>query len=157
MERQITSKFEVPAASFPSISVFVITTWVVLYDRIIIPLASKARGKIVCLNLKQRMGINILLSTFYYRLSPWQHWRSLRVVGGKLQQERIFKRSWSLIEHFSNMVITAFYPEWISWGFQCYRTEWVLLRWAAKNLGQCSLYAATVRIIRRKPGIRFYS
>ncbi|KAJ6758440.1 OLIGOPEPTIDE TRANSPORTER-RELATED [Salix koriyanagi] len=63
MERHITSKFEVPAASFPSISVLVITTWVVLYDRIIIPLASKARGKIVCLNLKQRMGIGILLST----------------------------------------------------------------------------------------------
>ena len=52
MERQITSKFEVPAASFPSISVFVIITWVVLYDRIIIPLASEARGKIICLNLK---------------------------------------------------------------------------------------------------------
>uniref|UniRef100_A0A6N2NF67 Uncharacterized protein n=2 Tax=Salix viminalis TaxID=40686 RepID=A0A6N2NF67_SALVM len=63
MERHITSKFEVPAASFPSILVLVITTWVVLYDRIIIPLASKARGKIVCLNLKQRMGIGILLST----------------------------------------------------------------------------------------------
>jgi len=63
MNRHITSKFEVPAASFPSIVVLVITTWVVLYDRIIIPLVSKVRGKIVCLNLKQRMGIGILLST----------------------------------------------------------------------------------------------
>ncbi|KAJ6856589.1 hypothetical protein NC651_038287 [Populus alba x Populus x berolinensis] len=63
MNRHITSKFEVPAASFPSIVVLVITTWVVLYDRIIIPLVSKVKGKIVCLNLKQRMGIGILLST----------------------------------------------------------------------------------------------
>jgi peptide/histidine transporter 3/4 len=63
MNRHITSKFEVPAASFPSIVVLVITTWVVLYDRIIIPLVSKVSGKIVCLNLKQRMGIGILLST----------------------------------------------------------------------------------------------
>ena len=63
MNRHITSKFEVPAASFPSIVVLVITTWVVLYDRVIIPLVSKVKGKIVCLNLKQRMGIGILLST----------------------------------------------------------------------------------------------
>ncbi|KAF9662243.1 hypothetical protein SADUNF_Sadunf18G0032900 [Salix dunnii] len=63
MERHITSKFEVPAASFPSIAVLVITTWVVLYDRIIIPIASKAKGKIIGLSLKQRMGIGVLLST----------------------------------------------------------------------------------------------
>ncbi|CAK7353256.1 unnamed protein product [Dovyalis caffra] len=63
MDRHITSNFEIPAGSFPSIVVLVITTWVALYDRVIIPFASKVKGKLVRLKLKQRMGFGILLST----------------------------------------------------------------------------------------------
>ncbi|XP_011026626.1 PREDICTED: protein NRT1/ PTR FAMILY 1.2-like [Populus euphratica] len=63
MDRHITSKFEIPAATFLSFAVLVIVLWVALYDRIIIPFVSKIKGHPVRLGLKKRMGIGILLST----------------------------------------------------------------------------------------------
>ena len=60
MDRHITSKFQIPAASlgvFMSISLIIC---VALYDRIIIPLASKLKGKPVRLSLKQRMATVVL-------------------------------------------------------------------------------------------------
>ncbi|CAK7353254.1 unnamed protein product [Dovyalis caffra] len=63
MDRHITSKFEIPAATFSSIMFLVITIWIALYDRVIIPLASKIKGKPVRLSMKQRIGIGILFST----------------------------------------------------------------------------------------------
>ncbi|KAJ9168308.1 hypothetical protein P3X46_019851 [Hevea brasiliensis] len=63
MDRHITSKFEVPAGSFGVFMVISIFLWISLYDRVIIPLASKLKGKPVCFSLKQRMGIGILLSS----------------------------------------------------------------------------------------------
>ncbi|KAF2304446.1 hypothetical protein GH714_031563 [Hevea brasiliensis] len=63
MDRHITSKFEVPAGSFGVFMVISIFLWISLYDRVIIPLASKLKGKPVRFSLKQRMGIGILLSS----------------------------------------------------------------------------------------------
>ena len=57
MDRHITSKFEIPAATFLSITVLVMVLWVALYDRIIIPLVSKIKGQPVRLGLRKRMGI----------------------------------------------------------------------------------------------------
>ncbi|GMI80604.1 nitrate transporter 1.12 [Hibiscus trionum] len=62
MDRHITPDFEIPAGSF---GVFVSVTFVVaiaLYDRIVLPLASRIRGKSVRLSLKQRMGIGLVWS-----------------------------------------------------------------------------------------------
>ncbi|XP_057958620.1 protein NRT1/ PTR FAMILY 1.2-like [Malania oleifera] len=62
MDRCITSKFEIPAGSFGVFTVVAIVIWLPLYDRIILPLASKIMGKPVCLSARKRMGIGLLLS-----------------------------------------------------------------------------------------------
>ncbi|KAJ1388765.1 PTR2 family proton/oligopeptide symporter, conserved site [Sesbania bispinosa] len=59
MNRHITSHFEVPPGSFPVIVVLTIFIWVALYDRVIIPLASKLRGRPVRISAKRRMGIGL--------------------------------------------------------------------------------------------------
>ncbi|KAJ6758447.1 PROTEIN NRT1/ PTR FAMILY 1.3 [Salix koriyanagi] len=63
MDRHITSKFQVPAASFTAFQLFSSVIWIALYDRVAIPLASKIRGKPTRLSLKQRIGIGILSSS----------------------------------------------------------------------------------------------
>ncbi|MED6140100.1 hypothetical protein PIB30_089929 [Stylosanthes scabra] len=59
MNRHITSRFQIPAGSFAvfiMISVFIAAG---VYDRVIIPLASKLRGKPVRISAKNRMGIGL--------------------------------------------------------------------------------------------------
>ncbi|CAK7353260.1 unnamed protein product [Dovyalis caffra] len=63
MDRHITSKFQVPAASFTAFQLFSSVVWIALYDRVVVPLASKIRGKPTRLSLKQRIGIGILSSS----------------------------------------------------------------------------------------------
>nr|XP_034917642.1 protein NRT1/ PTR FAMILY 1.2-like [Populus alba] len=60
MNRHITSKFEIPAGSFYAFMLLSLTTWIALYDRVIIPLASKITGKPTRLGLKQKIGNGIL-------------------------------------------------------------------------------------------------
>jgi len=62
LDRHITSNFEVPAGSFGVIMVGTIFIWIVLYDRVLIPLASKLRGKPVRISPKIRMGIGLFLN-----------------------------------------------------------------------------------------------
>ncbi|XP_019196753.1 PREDICTED: protein NRT1/ PTR FAMILY 1.2 [Ipomoea nil] len=62
MNRHVTKSFQIPAGSFGLFTISALTIWVVLYDRVILPLASKVRGKPVCLSPKSRMGIGIFLS-----------------------------------------------------------------------------------------------
>ncbi|XP_044486740.1 protein NRT1/ PTR FAMILY 1.2-like [Mangifera indica] len=62
MDRHITSSFQIPAGSFGMFTVITLAIWVVLYDRAILPLASKIKGKPVRLGVKLRMGIGLLLS-----------------------------------------------------------------------------------------------
>ena len=62
MNRHITSIFEIPAASFGLFSFIALIVWVVLYYRVIVPLASKIKGKPMWLGAKQRMGIGVFLS-----------------------------------------------------------------------------------------------
>ncbi|GLT32688.1 hypothetical protein SLA2020_073350 [Shorea laevis] len=63
MDRHISKSFEIPAASFGS-SGFMLTMviWIILYDRVILPLASKIKHKPVRLDVKLRMGIGLFLS-----------------------------------------------------------------------------------------------
>lgn len=60
MDRHITSNFQVPAGSFATFTMIFITIWVPLYDRLLIPLASKIAGKPVRLNVKLKMGVGIV-------------------------------------------------------------------------------------------------
>ncbi|CAH9135718.1 unnamed protein product [Cuscuta epithymum] len=62
MDRHVTKSFQIPAGSFGMFTVIALTVWVVLYDRAILPLASKVRGKPVRLSTKTRMGTGIFLS-----------------------------------------------------------------------------------------------
>ncbi|KAL0010393.1 hypothetical protein SO802_005501 [Lithocarpus litseifolius] len=62
MNRHITSSFEIPAASFGLFSIIALIVWVALYYLVIVPLASKIKGKAMWLGAKQRMGIGVFLS-----------------------------------------------------------------------------------------------
>lgn len=62
LNRHITPHFEFPAGSFAVVLVLTIFIWVALYDRVIIPLASKLRGKPVRISAKTRMGIGLVFS-----------------------------------------------------------------------------------------------
>lgn len=62
MNRHVTKSFQIPAGSFGMFTIIALTIWVVLYDRVVLPLASKIRGKQVRLSTKSRMGIGIFLS-----------------------------------------------------------------------------------------------
>ncbi|KAL2928426.1 Protein NRT1/ PTR FAMILY 1.2, partial [Bienertia sinuspersici] len=59
MDRHLGSKFEIPAASFGTFTIIVIVLWIPIYDRVLLPLASKISGKPVHLGVKVRMGIGL--------------------------------------------------------------------------------------------------
>ncbi|XVF26782.1 hypothetical protein REPUB_Repub14bG0048200 [Reevesia pubescens] len=62
MNRQVFEGFQISAAS---LTVFVYVTavaWVVLYERLVIPLASKIKGKQVYISINSRMGIGLFFS-----------------------------------------------------------------------------------------------
>ncbi|XP_024980332.1 protein NRT1/ PTR FAMILY 1.2-like [Cynara cardunculus var. scolymus] len=64
MDRHLgTSSFQIPAASFAFFTIATLAIWVVLYDSLIIPSASKLVGKPVHLGVKLRMGIGLVIST----------------------------------------------------------------------------------------------
>ncbi|KAI3454083.1 hypothetical protein Pfo_010746 [Paulownia fortunei] len=62
MDRRITSSFLIPAASFNTFTVISVILWVVLYDRIFLPLASRVMGRPVHISTRRRMGSGIFLS-----------------------------------------------------------------------------------------------
>ncbi|XP_022996588.1 protein NRT1/ PTR FAMILY 1.2-like [Cucurbita maxima] len=64
MDRHLTPTFEIPAGSFGAVFVVSLILWIMLYDRLILPLVSSCRGKPTRLSGKTRMGIGILLCTF---------------------------------------------------------------------------------------------
>ncbi|KAL1834634.1 hypothetical protein ACET3Z_004285 [Daucus carota] len=65
MDRHITSSFEIPAASL-TISFFISAIlWILFYDRVIVPIASRLLGKPFYLTPKLKMGIGILLSILF--------------------------------------------------------------------------------------------
>lgn len=62
MDRHITKKFEIPAASLGFFNIITLMAWVILYDRVIIPLLSKIKGKPVYISVKLRMGAGLVFS-----------------------------------------------------------------------------------------------
>ncbi|GJV11761.1 NRT1/ PTR family 1.2-like protein [Tanacetum coccineum] len=62
MDRHITKNFEIPAASLGFFNIVTLMVWVILYDRVIIPLLSKFKGKPVYISVKLRMGAGLVFS-----------------------------------------------------------------------------------------------
>ncbi|XP_019197050.1 PREDICTED: protein NRT1/ PTR FAMILY 1.2-like [Ipomoea nil] len=62
LDRHIGPNFEIPAASIGSLGVVFVVVWVVSYDRIVLPLASRISGKPFYFNMKSRMGCGIFVS-----------------------------------------------------------------------------------------------
>ncbi|KAJ0613208.1 putative proton-dependent oligopeptide transporter family, PTR2 family proton/oligopeptide symporter [Helianthus annuus] len=62
MNRKITSRFEIPAASFNLFMLLTITIWIPFYDRVMVPFLAKFTHEPRGLNLKTRMGVGIILS-----------------------------------------------------------------------------------------------
>ncbi|KAK9666103.1 hypothetical protein RND81_14G160700 [Saponaria officinalis] len=60
MDRHVGAKFEIPAASFGTFLVIVIVIWIPIYDRVLLPLASKICRRPVRLSVKLRMGIGLV-------------------------------------------------------------------------------------------------
>ncbi|KAK4853593.1 hypothetical protein QYF36_011327 [Acer negundo] len=76
MDRHITRNFEIPAGSIGLFMMLTLTLWIALYDRVIIPVASKIRGKPSHLNTKLRMGIGIIFSSL--SMASWAIVESVR-------------------------------------------------------------------------------
>ena len=62
MDRHITSSFQIPAGSFGVFIMLAVCVTAGVYDRVILPLASKVRGKPVTISAKKRMGIGLFFS-----------------------------------------------------------------------------------------------
>lgn len=62
MDRHITSRLVIPAASFALFTVISVLLWITLYDRIFLPVASRLVGTPVHVSTRTRMGIGIFLS-----------------------------------------------------------------------------------------------
>ncbi|KAL4559985.1 hypothetical protein LXL04_032133 [Taraxacum kok-saghyz] len=69
MNRHITSNFEIPAGSFAFFVIITIMLWVILYDRVILPLLSKIKGKPVYISVKLRMGAGLVFGVLAMVLS----------------------------------------------------------------------------------------
>nr|GEU50626.1 protein NRT1/ PTR FAMILY 1.2-like [Tanacetum cinerariifolium] len=62
MDRHVTKNFEIPPASLGFFNIVTLMVWVILYDRVIIPLLSKFKGKPVYISVKLRMGAGLVFS-----------------------------------------------------------------------------------------------
>ncbi|KAH0852003.1 LOW QUALITY PROTEIN: hypothetical protein HID58_090961, partial [Brassica napus] len=78
MDRRLSdhSTFKIPPGSFGMFTIIALISWVVLYDRAILPLASKIRGKPVRINVKIRMGLGLFISFLAMAVSATvEHYR----------------------------------------------------------------------------------
>uniref|UniRef100_A0A2N9H1W9 Major facilitator superfamily (MFS) profile domain-containing protein n=1 Tax=Fagus sylvatica TaxID=28930 RepID=A0A2N9H1W9_FAGSY len=69
MDRNLNSKFQIPAGSFAVFTIVTLTIWVVIYDRAIVPLLVKYTGNQRGLGTKTRMGIGLVLSALAMAMS----------------------------------------------------------------------------------------
>ncbi|KAK6928901.1 Proton-dependent oligopeptide transporter family [Dillenia turbinata] len=63
MDRSLTSKFEIPAASLQFFTGLTILTALIIYDRFFVPLMSKLTGHPSGITMLQRIGVGIFTST----------------------------------------------------------------------------------------------
>lgn len=113
MDRHITKRVEIPAASFGVFTVIALTVWLVVYDRVILPLGSRIRGKPFRIGTKERMGIGIFFSCMAMLLSGIiEHIRRRKSINQGLlnNPEGIVAMSamWLVPQHCLNGIAEAF-------------------------------------------------
>lgn len=59
MDRHIAPNFQIPPASFGTFMILSLILWVILYDRVLVPLASRIMGRPTCIGAKQKMGVSL--------------------------------------------------------------------------------------------------
>ncbi|KAL2346927.1 hypothetical protein Fmac_000927 [Flemingia macrophylla] len=62
MDRHITSNFQIPSASFGTFMIVSLILWVIIYDRILVPVASKIKGCPARLGAKHKIGVSLITS-----------------------------------------------------------------------------------------------
>ncbi|RHN77703.1 putative proton-dependent oligopeptide transporter family, major facilitator superfamily [Medicago truncatula] len=109
MNRHITSNFEIPAASVATFMVLFTVLWLVLYDCVLIPSASKLRRSPTRLRVKQKMGIGLLAICFSTA--------SLAIVEGKRRKLAIDEGFIEFPQGVVNMSVMWLLPRQILDGF----------------------------------------
>ncbi|CAN8259147.1 unnamed protein product [Cochlearia groenlandica] len=80
------STFQIPAGSFGMFTIIALISWVVLYDRAILPLASKIRGRPVRISVKIRMGLGLFISFLAIAVSATvEHYRRRTAINQGLK------------------------------------------------------------------------
>nr|XP_033507995.1 protein NRT1/ PTR FAMILY 1.2-like [Nicotiana tomentosiformis] len=99
MDRYLTKGIEIPAGSFEMFMMIALTIWILIYDRVLIPLASKIKGRQVRLRPIERIGIGIFISCM-----------SMLVSGLLNNPNRLVAMSamWLIIQHSLNGIAKAF-------------------------------------------------
>ncbi|CAL9221040.1 unnamed protein product [Arabidopsis halleri] len=90
MDRRLSSdsSFQIPAGSFGMFTIIALISWVVLYDRAILPLASKIRGRPVRVNVKIRMGLGLFISFLAMAVSATvEHYRRKTAISQGLAND----------------------------------------------------------------------
>ncbi|KAG5619124.1 hypothetical protein H5410_018948 [Solanum commersonii] len=94
MNRHLTKGFQIPAGSFGMFLMIALTIWVLLYDRVMLPLASKIKGRPVRLKPIVRMGLGIFVSCMSMVVSGIiEHIRRKRAIS-----EGLLNNSQGLVE-----------------------------------------------------------
>ncbi|KAI3773360.1 hypothetical protein L1987_47887 [Smallanthus sonchifolius] len=112
MDRHITSGFEIPAASFGFFTIVTIMVWVILYDRVILPLLSYIKGKPVYISVKLRMGAGLTFSISGMMISGIvEHVRKNKAIedGFLNNSQAVIKMSamWLIPQHVLNGLADA--------------------------------------------------
>ncbi|KAK4361910.1 hypothetical protein RND71_017151 [Anisodus tanguticus] len=113
MDRYLTKGFQIPAGSFGMFLMIALALWVFLYDRVILPLASKIRGRPVRLTPLVRMGIGIFVSCLSMLVSGIvEHVRRRRAINQGLlnNPQGIVEMSamWLILQNSLNGIAEAF-------------------------------------------------
>lgn len=113
MKRHLIGSFEVPAGSFGLFTVISLFVWIVIYDRAVLPLASKIRGKPVHLGVKLRMGIGLFFSLLGMVASAIiEHVRRKKAIEQGLLNNPMglvnMSAYWLVIQHVFNGLAEAF-------------------------------------------------
>ncbi|CAN4088966.1 unnamed protein product [Withania somnifera] len=113
MNRHLTKGFQIPAGSFGMFLMIALTLWVFLYDRVILPLASKIKGRPVHLKPIVRMGIGIFVSCMSMLVSGLvEHVRRRRAIDQGLldNSQGLVEMSamWLIVPNSLNGIAEAF-------------------------------------------------
>ncbi|OIT33033.1 protein nrt1 ptr family 1.2 [Nicotiana attenuata] len=113
MDRHLTKGIEIPAGSFGMFMMIALTIWILIYDRVLLPLASKIKGKQVRLRPIERIGIGIFISCISMLVSGIvEHVRRKRAINqGLLNNPNglvAMSAMWLIIQHSLNGIAEAF-------------------------------------------------